>query len=104
MTVPPIPPISGVSQTGTASGASAAASAGDTGGPSFTQMIQDAVGELNASLISADQLAMALAAGEDVDLHQVMIALETASIELQTAIQIRNKAVEAYQQIMGMQV
>lgn len=69
---------------------------------SFIGKLEDAINRLNDSLNSADQLTMRLAAGEDVDLHEVMIALESASIGLQTAIQIRNKAVDAYREIMAM--
>lgn len=45
-----------------------------------------------------------MAKGESVDLHQVMIASQKASVTLQAALEIRNKAVEAYQEMMRMQV
>lgn len=45
-----------------------------------------------------------LARGENVDLHQVMIASQKANITLQATIEIRNKVIEAYQEIMRMQV
>lgn len=91
-----------------ASGASAAAvSPSSTGaarpsGASFTDLLTSAIDKLDNQMATADQLAMRLAAGDDVDVHQVMVAMETASIGLETAIQIRNKAVEAYKEIMGM--
>lgn len=100
----PIAPISGVSQTSAVTGTMPAAGSAGSTGPSFTQMVENAIGQLDSSLTSADQLAMRLAAGEDVDIQQVMVAMETASLGLQTAIQIRNKAVDAYREIMGMQV
>ena len=45
-----------------------------------------------------------LAAGEDVDLHQVMLSMQEADIAFQLALQTRNKLVDAYQEIMRMQV
>lgn len=45
-----------------------------------------------------------MANGENVDLHQVMITAQKASITLQAALEIRNKVVEAYQETMRMQV
>lgn len=104
MSVPPIVPV------GTAVPASSVGRTAPVGGnervegESFSGMLENAVGKLGASLNQADDLAMRLAAGEDVDVHQVMIAMESASIGLQTAIQIRNKAIEAYREIMSMPV
>lgn len=105
MITAPILPIAGTAQASSVAGARASAgSAPGAGGTSFTGMIERAVSQLGASLTNADQLAMRLAAGEDVDLHQVMVAMESASIGLQTAIQVRNKALEAYREIMGMPI
>jgi flagellar hook-basal body complex protein FliE len=73
-----------------------------TGGASFLDVIGKAVEGLNTSMVNADNLSMRLAAGEDVDLHQVMSALEEASIGLQTGLSVRNKAIEAYKEIMAM--
>lgn len=52
----------------------------------------------------ADDLAIKLLTGELDDLHQLTIAAEKASIALQTAVHVRNKVVEAYQEISRMQV
>lgn len=53
---------------------------------------------------AADQAVWRLAAGQADNLHEVMIAVERASIALELTIAIRNKLVEAYQEIMRMQV
>jgi len=45
-----------------------------------------------------------MALGENVELHDVMIASQKASITLQATMEVRNKVVEAYQEIMRMQV
>jgi flagellar hook-basal body complex protein FliE len=71
---------------------------------SFLDLVGRAIGELNASIAQADELAIRMAAGQEVDLHQVMVALETATIGLQTALQIRNRAIEAYREIMSMTI
>lgn len=100
MSVPPINP----AEVGASTAVIQPRSTQPAGGASFTDMIEQAIGDLNQSLNLADDLAMRLAAGEEVDLHEVMIALEMAGIGLQTAIQIRNRVIEAYKEIMAMPV
>lgn len=100
MNIPPINP----TELGASTAIIQPRSTQSADGASFTNMIEQALGELNQSLNLADDLAMRLAAGEEVDLHEVMIALEMAGIGLQTAIQIRNRVIEAYKEIMAMPV
>jgi flagellar hook-basal body complex protein FliE len=71
---------------------------------SFTQLLGQALDQLNGAITQADQLSLALAAGQPVDVHDVMVALETASIGLELAMQVRNRALDAYREIMGMSV
>jgi|SRR5690554_1605735 len=52
----------------------------------------------------ADQLALQLAMGELEDIHELTIATQKAQIALQTAVEIRNKVVESYQEIARMQI
>lgn len=54
--------------------------------------------------IKSDQMTAALAEGKNVQLQDVMIAAEKASVTMLTTIEIRNKAVEAYQEMMRMQI
>lgn len=70
----------------------------------FGRLFTDLLTKLSALQADADRLAAGLAAGEAVDLHEVMLALEKASLGLQLALQVRNKVVEAYQEIMRMQI
>ncbi|MCZ0755314.1 flagellar hook-basal body complex protein FliE [Anoxybacillus sp. J5B_2022] len=70
----------------------------------FAAFLKDAIHKVNDEQIQANQLTEKLVKGENVDLHQVMIAAQKASISLQLAIEIRNKAIEAYQDMMRMQV
>ncbi len=70
----------------------------------FGEYLKNALNEVNKLELEADNLTKRLAAGEDIDLHTVMIATEKANIALQMTVQVRNKAVEAYTEIMRMQV
>lgn len=73
-------------------------------GASFGDLVRDALEQLNRLQVEANQAAIDLVAGEPVDLHDVMIAIEKANLGFQLALQVRNKLVEAYQEIMRMQV
>lgn len=68
--------------------------------PSFGASLQNALGQVNTLQNNAADLTKAFAAGQTSDVHSVMIASEQATIALQLATQVRNKAVEAYQEIM----
>ena len=67
-------------------------------------MLQQGLAQVNALQSAADEAIWRLAAGQADNLHEVMIAVERASIALELTIAIRNKLVEAYQEIMRMQV
>ena len=73
-------------------------------GSSFGGAIKNAVSKVNEAQHTADTLATKLAAGDAVEVHQAMIAMQKASMALQFSIQVRNKVIEAYQEIMRMQV
>jgi flagellar hook-basal body complex protein FliE len=75
-----------------------------TDGPSFTEVLGAALDKLNGEQIQADQMTEALATGQAPDLHSVTIASEKSMISFQLAVQVRNKALEAYQEIMRMQI
>lgn len=70
----------------------------------FQNFLKTAIQEVNAKEARAGQLVGKVATGEVSDLHQVMIALQEADVALQLTLQIRNKIVEAYQEISRMQV
>lgn len=70
------------------------------GSPSFAQTLQSAFGQVNDLQTHAGQMATSFAQGKTSDIHTVMIASEQASMALQLTTQIRNKAVDAYQEIM----
>ncbi|HOS69254.1 MAG TPA: flagellar hook-basal body complex protein FliE [Bacillota bacterium] len=75
-----------------------------SGNLSFTDFLNNAIKDVNNLQIESEQLNQAFAMGLNDNLHQVMIASEKADIALQFTVQIRNKILEAYQEIMRMNV
>ena len=82
----------------------AAAAIGAAAEKSFGQYLSDALGNVNAAQQQADQASADLATGKLEDISQVVIAAEKASVTLQLTIQIRNRVLESYQEMMRMQV
>lgn len=75
------------------------------GAPDFAQVLKDSLDKVNQTQLQADQAGAKLAAGDNTqNLHEVMIALQTASVSFQEMVQVRNKIVSAYQDVMNMQV
>ena len=70
----------------------------------FAEALSGSIAEVNQAQLVADDAAKQIAAGETKNLHEAMIKLEEADISLRLMVQVRNKAVEAYQEIMRMQV
>ena len=68
--------------------------------PSFGQMLQSAFGQVSALQDHSASMTQAFARGQISDVHSVMIASEQATMALQLTTQIRNKAIDAYQEIM----
>jgi flagellar hook-basal body complex protein FliE len=62
------------------------------------------VGKVNDLQLQADREIQKLATGESKGLHEVMLAMEKSGIAFQFMNQVRNKALESYQEIMRMQV
>lgn len=70
----------------------------------FGQFLTDAMNKLKQQQVEVDKLNNQFAKGETSDVHQIMIAAEKASLGLELTVQVRNKVVEAYQEIMRTQV
>ena len=70
---------------------------------SFSDLFTDAVGQVNQLEGQAHAAVSGLMTGSGVDVHQAMIASEKASMAFELALAVRNKAVQAYQQVIGMQ-
>ena len=71
---------------------------------SFGETLRSAISDVNKLQTEADQAVQELAAGKKKDIHQTMIALEKAEVSFQLMMQVRNKIVAAYEEIMRMQV
>ena len=69
----------------------------------FGGMLQSMIQQTSALDAQASQAVTGLLSGQGVDIHDAMIATEKADMAFELALQIRNKAVGAYQQMMGMQ-
>jgi len=79
-----------------------------SGGPSlsttpFGSLLTDAVGQVNALESQARSAVEGLMTGSGIDVHQAMIATQKADMAFELALSVRNKAVQAYQSVMGMQ-
>ena len=70
----------------------------------FSTMLDTMVAQVNRQQLSADQAMQRLSDGGARNLHEAMIAMEKADISLRFLVQVRNKAMDAYQEIMRMQV
>lgn len=75
-----------------------------TSGNSFLDAIGNALGQLNTQVNGADAAMAQFAAGGSADIHTVMLELQQASIGLKTGIAVRDKLLEAYQELMRIQV
>jgi flagellar hook-basal body complex protein FliE len=71
---------------------------------SFGETLTKAIGDVNALQQEAGKAVEKMVEGQDVDLHEVMIAAEKAKTSFDLLMEIRNKAIDAYREIMRMQV
>lgn len=89
-------------------GSQAGSNLGKTAGgndDNFAQQLMDVLGEVNDSQLKAKQVGNDFLTGrQGVDYHDLMIAMERASTSMNLTIQVRNKLLEAYQEISRMQV
>lgn len=72
--------------------------------PSFKDMLAQALDTVNDLQVNADRMAQKVATGEINDIHEVLMAVEEVNLGLQLTMQIRNKIIEAYQEVMRMQI
>lgn len=82
----------------------AAQQGGKAGGSDFTQQLMDVMKEVNQSQNNATATQQAFMTGQPVDYHDLMISMEKASTAMQLTMAVRNKILEAYQEISRMQV
>lgn len=73
-------------------------------GNSFAEMLKGSVEKVNSMQNEADQAVQDLLVGKDQNIHQVMIAVEKANLSFNMMMQVRNKIINAYEEIMRTQV
>ncbi|HUA67582.1 MAG TPA: flagellar hook-basal body complex protein FliE [Candidatus Saccharimonadales bacterium] len=71
---------------------------------SFSSMLGQMVSEVNAQQNISAQAVSALQSGQNIPLHQTVIAMEEANVSFQLMVEVRNRLLDAYQEIMRMQV
>jgi flagellar hook-basal body complex protein FliE len=69
----------------------------------FADLITDAVGQVSQLEQQAQSAVTGLMTGAGVDVHQAMIATQKADMAFELALAVRNKAIQAYQSVIGMQ-
>ena len=70
----------------------------------FSELLKNAVESVNSLQHAAGRLEDAVAKGEDVSIHQAVIAGEKAGLSFRLLMQVRNKMIDSYQEVMRMQV
>jgi flagellar hook-basal body complex protein FliE len=75
-----------------------------TSSASFADILQRGIATTNTKLLEAERKVTAFALDDSVPAHQVTFALEEARLSLELMIQVRNRMIDGYQQIMNMQV
>ena len=76
----------------------------EKGSDDFGQILMDVIKEVNAAQNASAELKDAFMTGQNVELHELMISMERAGIAMELTLQVRNKLLEAYQEIARMQV
>ena len=87
-------------------GETGGAPAGGTGGSgtTFASMLTDSLDKVNAYQVQADTAIKELVAGRSKNIHETMLTVERADASLKLMMQVRNKVLDAYREIMRMQV
>jgi flagellar hook-basal body complex protein FliE len=74
------------------------------GGSDFHNMLQSAIGTVENARDNANQSVQNFLSGEGDDLHSTVLAVQRADLEFDMMMQVRNKVISAYQEIMRMQM
>ena len=88
----------------TLQGAQAAQATQAVQGVGFGDVLNQFVSEVNDKQIASGQAVNDLLSGKDIPLHQAMIAMQEAGVAFQLMVEVRNKLLEGYQELMRMQV
>jgi flagellar hook-basal body complex protein FliE len=75
-----------------------------TGASGFSQVIQRFINDTNNQQLKADQSVELLATGQSDNVHDTMLALTRADLSMRVFMEVRNKVIDAYQEVMRMQL
>lgn len=74
------------------------------GKPGFTDMVRNAVSEVNQVQMHSRELQTAYERGEPIPLHEVVLGMQQSSLAFEATLQVRNKVLKAYEDILNMPV
>jgi flagellar hook-basal body complex protein FliE len=74
----------------------------DKGEKSFIDVLKDSLEKINQLQLEAENAVTAFSMGENLDIHNIMIAVEKANLALSMLVEVRNRGLEAYQEMMRM--
>lgn len=101
--LPPVQPLT-ESRPGDGVGGSLGGMANTPRGESFTDALTRAIEDVNTDVHQADEAVAAVTTGRSRNLHEMMIALDRADVSFRLLTRVRNKAMDAYQEIMRMNI
>jgi flagellar hook-basal body complex protein FliE len=90
--------------TGTVSDSSNVSTSNKVGQPTFFDSVKSALDRVNDADVKSDAMAEAYDRGEDVPLTDVVLSMQKASLSFEATLQVRNKVMKAYEDIMNMPV
>ena len=96
--------MTGIGGIGSRLGAGEAPAASGRGGEGFAAALREAVDQVSALHQQSQAEVRRLLTGESEDLHRTLLAVQRAELAFEMMLEVRNKAVQAYQEIMRMQV
>lgn len=99
-----IAPVSALPPLDAASAVDTVQRTGTVAPPGFGELVTQGIDKVNTSLLGGEAQMQQLASGESGNLHQVMLRLEEARLSFQLLMQVRNRLLESYQDVMRMQV
>ena len=99
MNVSPAADISSLALGITGAGERSPASSG-----TFSKIVQGFINDPNTQQVQADNSVELLATGQSDSIHATMLALTTADLSLRVFMEVRNKVIDAYQEVMRMQL
>lgn len=102
MNIIPINTISSLDEIGKVSQSVLGNTKTDEGGMSFQSIFKDAINDVKETNATLENEAYRLATGQTDNLHDITIASTEASLSVELFVQLRNKALEAYNEIMRM--